>query len=560
MTFPQNASDGPFGHAPVPPEEEGDLSETLDRVRLTLIRYRWLILLTTSAVALATVAVLRTLPNRYTSEATLVVVQQRVPERYVVPTTTTPVAAELRAMQLEALSHTQLQEVIRLFHLYPTESARLAPEQIIELMQKDIQITPVGDPTTSTEKDLNAFKIAFTAATPVLAQQVTSMLTSLIVQQNLKTRSEQAAGTTSFLHDQLETAKKGLIEQEQRLKDYKMQNLGELPEQQAGNLGILTSLQARLQNTMATMSRAQEQRAYLESLLSGYQTMSARTAPLPAGSGPDATPVATPVELAQRNLVKLQAEKAALLTRYLPAFPDVISKDREIAAAQAALEQLKVNASNTSIPKTATESKPAAPPSRAVDQSAVAQVRSQLEANRLEMENLSKEETQLKASLAQYENRLNLTPVREQQLTGMLRDYDIQKKNYADLVNKELQSQLATNLEKDQGGRQFRLIDPPSLPVVPSSPKRLKINLSGAVGGLFLGLAFAFFLAMRDRSFHTEKQLSQRFSLPLVVGVPMLLTPSEKRSSTWRTSFEWLAGSVLALAVCAVEFYAYHLG
>jgi capsular polysaccharide biosynthesis protein len=176
------------------------------------------------------------------------------------------------------------------------------------------------------------------------------------------------------------------------------------------------------------------------------------------------------------------------------------------------------------------------------------------------MDNLSKEETQLKASLAQYQNRLNLTPVREQQLTGLLRDYDLQKQNYADLVNKELQSQLATNLEKDQGGRQFRLVDPPSLPVVPSSPKRLKINLGGAAGGVFLGLALAFLKAMRDRSFHTEKQVSQRFGLPLVVGVPMLLTPSEKRSRTWRASFEWLAGSVLVFAVCAVEFYSYRRG
>jgi hypothetical protein len=43
-----------------------------------------------------------------------------------------------------------------------------------------------------------------------------------------------------------------------------------------------------------------------------------------------------------------------------------------------------------------------------------------LEANRVEMENLSNDEKQLKASLSQYQNRLNLTPVREQQLTGIL--------------------------------------------------------------------------------------------------------------------------------------------
>ena len=107
----------------------------------------------------------------------------------------------------------------------------------------------------------------------------------------------------------------------------------------------------------------------------------------------------------------------------------------------------------------------------------MAQVKSQLEANRLEIDNLLKDEKQLRASLTQYQNRWNLTPVREQQLTSLNRDYELVKKDYEDLANKEQQSQLATSLEKNQGGRQFRLVDPPSLPVLASSPNRLKLNL-----------------------------------------------------------------------------------
>ena len=44
------------------------------------------------------------------------------------------------------------------------------------------------------------------------------------------------------------------------------------------------------------------------------------------------------------------------------------------------------------------------------------------------------------------------------------------KQNYADLLGKKQQSQLATSLEKQQEGQQFRLVDSPSLPTVPSSP------------------------------------------------------------------------------------------
>ena len=91
-----------------------------------------------------------------------------------------------------------------------------------------------------------------------------------------------------------------------------------------------------------------------------------------------------------------------------------------------------------------------------------------LEANRLEIESLTKDESRLKASIAQYENRINQTPVREQQQAGILRDTEVLRQQYADLQKKEQESQLATNLEKQQGGQQFRLIDPASLPAVPS--------------------------------------------------------------------------------------------
>ncbi len=102
-----------------------------------------------------------------------------------------------------------------------------------------------------------------------------------------------------------------------------------------------------------------------------------------------------------------------------------------------------------------------------------------LEANRLEIENLTNDEKRLKAQIAQYESRINQTPVREQQQAGILRDTEVLRQQYAELQKKEQESQLATNLEKQQGGQQFRLIDPASLPSLPSSPKRVKMSLGG---------------------------------------------------------------------------------
>jgi hypothetical protein len=74
-----------------------------------------------------------------------------------------------------------------------------------------------------------------------------------------------------------------------------------------------------------------------------------------------------------------------------------------------------------------------------------------------------------------------------------------------------------------------------------------------------LGLALAFLMHLKDRSFHSEEDLSQRFSLPLVVGVPLLLTSHEERSRTRKRAVEWVAGSGLVLAVLLAQLYEYYL-
>ncbi len=535
------------------PETESDLSESLGQIVRLVAARRWWIILAACGTILATNGVLSMLPNHYTSEATLLVVQQQVPERYVVSTTSTGIADALQAMTQEVLSRTRLLGIIEEFHLYPKERRRLAPEEVMDLMRKNIDILPMN--ASPERKDFNAFKISFTADNARLAQEVTSRLTSLFIEENLKTREDQARNTTNFLSAQLQIVQEKLTGQEARLRDYKMQHLGELPEQQPGNLAILSGLQTQLQNTTANLSRAQQQHVYLESQISAFRGLAARGAVVPGAS--ELGKPATPLQVAQSELAKLKANRDALLDRYTPQNPDVLQVVREIAKKEAVVKALKDAKAPATEP---TQTAAAADSANADDDPAIAQLKSQLEANRLDIDSLSKDEKRLKAAVAEYQARLNSTPVREQQLSEVLRNYDLLKQNYADLLSKQQQSQLATNLEKQQEGQQFRLVDPPSLPTVPASPKRMKISLGGAAGGIFLGLALAFLMDIKNAAYHTEQELSKQFKLPIVLGVPLLLTQREERKRAWTRSFEWVAASALVLAVFAAEFYVYKLG
>ena len=531
------------------PEQDQNLDMTLNGLLRVAIRRRWWVLIPATVIALGACLTSLLLPNRYESEATILVEPQQVPERYVTANTTIDVREVLLVMTDAILSRTQLLQIVDEFALYPMERKHLVPEQLVELMRGNIKLEPLQKKAGT--QDLNAFKISFADADPHSAQEVTNKLTTLFIEENNKSREEQSTGTTNFLADQLELASAELKQQESRVRDFKMSFLGELPEQQQGNLAILGGLHGQLQNTMAALGRAREQQVYLQSLLSQYQNLAA------AGVAVPGTAVASPTETIKAQLTRLQDEKADLLARYTPKYPDVVKIDEQIKATEALLAAATEAPEPTKDGTVQKSSKLARSTER---DSTIAQLKSQMEANRIEVENGLAEQKQIESHIAEYQRRLNLTPVREQQLADLLRGYDLSKQHYDDLLNKKTQSELATSLERHQQGQRFRIIDPPSLPTKPSDPNRVKISLVGLAAGIAFGLALAFFVENRDHSVRDEQGLRRIFAFPLMLGVPMLLSKVEERRRSRAAVLEWFGGATLCLLIGATEFYVYWRG
>jgi succinoglycan biosynthesis transport protein ExoP len=497
------------------PEAAGDSNQTLERVLHLVTRRRWWIIVPAVFVALGTVGVVLVLPDRYSSEASLVVVQQQIPQAVVTPLTTTAVADEVDAMTREILSRNRLLGVINEFNLYGEEKKKSTPQALAARMRKDVEIEPID---MKSGGNFTAFKITFSAKSAQLAQQVTSRLTSLFIEENLKTRGDQVTRTADFLSEQIEAAKQRLTEQEQLLADFKKNNLGELPEQQTSNFGALTDLRIQLANVSASQRRAQDQRTSIESLIAG-------------------------------NVARLESERATLLNRLTPRHPEVLKRDPAIARMKRLLERVRTGGS---------------PESDASDLSAedssVIQLKNQVDANTHELENLSRDEERLKTEIARYQQHVNVAPLREQELTSILRNYELFKQNYADLVSKQLRSQQSADLEERQEGQRFRLVDPPTLPAAPSSPKRFLIGLGGVAGGIAIGLALAFLVNLKDQSYYSDKQVKQHFPIPLIVAVPVLHTVTEERRRNRKRAFEWVAAVAMTLVVCAAELYVFRHG
>ncbi len=494
----------------------------------TALRRRWSFLGPLFLLGLAGSAVARVWPASYRSDALIIVEHQQVPTQYVTPNLVTDLRDRLQVMTQQTLSHTRLQRLIEQFRLYPKERARMTMDEVVEKMQADIVIDLVKP--TSGRNEPNAFHVFYSAGNPRTAQQVNDELTRLFIEENLHQRTKQSESTTEFLEGQLEQARKDLVTQEARLREYKSSYLGELPEQEQSNLQILQSLEAQLHAGADALGRAEQQKIYLESMRAQYLAMQDSVA------ATDNKAASSPSAVAALALRDLQKELGELEAKYTSRHPDV-QKLREQIDQWKALKQ-NVEAAPAGFPEGAG---PTGNP-------ALIEVDSRLKAVAAEIRDRKAEVEGLRKRIDQIQARLGLTPVREQQLAGVTRNYENSRKYYQSLLQKQLESALATNLEKRQEGEQFRIVDPPSLPQRPYQPNRLIILLVGWLVSLGGGIALVALRESADLSLRNEWDVHQHLQYPVLTQVPILRSPRVKMRLRWLRAIEVTGVALLVLA------------
>jgi polysaccharide biosynthesis transport protein len=501
-------------------------------------------------------------PDRYESEALILVERQKVPEQYVAPNVTVDVQDQVRRMTQQILSRTRLQATIDRFHLYPRSrglKGLLESKDPVEQMRKDIQIELVqsDSKTGGRPGELTSFKIHYAAGSPEIAQQVNSELTSLFIDENLKSQQQLSEGTTAFLNSQLAESRAKLEEQEAKVREFKAQHLGDLPSQMESNVQILSGLQNQLQNAQRAIDGATQQKLYLDSLQQQYQSVQAS---LNTG---DST-VAPPDDL-DKDLTEMRSSLAEARSKYTDDYPDIVALKERIAKAESSKKQIEQDiASRQKTDKGTDGAEPATlvateGPQR-VAPTSLMQIQSQLKANELEIKNYEKRRRELESQISAYEGRLNLTPETEQELADISRGYEESKISYNSLLQKQGQSQLATSLQQRQQGEQFSIIDPPSAPDKPSSPNHLLVSLGGLGFGIVVGFGLIAFLELTNVFIWHERDLEGLVQARVLVDVPRLSSRGEDRVRILSQWMEVIAALAIVCLIVAGNLYAFYKG
>ncbi|MCP9447109.1 MAG: AAA family ATPase [Nitrospira sp.] len=473
-------------------------------------RRKWLILGAVVGCLAASVALYEVLPKTYRSTTTILLEGQKIPENYVKTGVEGKVDSRLYAVQQIVMSRTLLAKLGEQFGLITPQMSSFERESVVQGMRQRTQVTKMRLGHLKGQDSTEGFTLSFDHTDPVIAMKVAEALAAQFIEQDLKLREQVLEGASEFLDQELRIAEAKLEEQEQAISVFRAKYMGELPQQMEANLRTLDRLQTEVIAARENVQAAKNKVELLEQRIKEASLAAAQGVTQPATSSQGQSHGGDPL---LARLAELERNLTTLSTEYHDNYPDIVLLRKEIDAVKAQLA-LKYGVAKEEVQQGSP---------KLVDPIVLDLMRQRDEA----LKDLEARQDRLRRLLEQvkeYEGRVERTPMREQELSVLVRDYDNMQKNYQALLDKRLNARLAENLEKRQKGEQFRILDPANLPIAPESPKQYMILLGGLVVGCGLGGGAAFALELFRPAFRRVEQVEGILGVPILAGIPSFAT------------------------------------
>jgi hypothetical protein len=151
-------------------------------------------------------------------------------------------------------------------------------------------------------------------------------------------------------------------------------------------------------------------------------------------------------------------------------------------------------------------------------------LKAQLTVANKELEDRRNEQQRILREINTYQNRVEILPVREQEMAQITRDYEISKTNYKTLLDKKLAAEMALDMERRQKSERFTVLDPARIPEKPVKPKRPMLYGIGIAGSLVFAVVFGLCLELRRNVFLGEWELPD--GTPVLARLPYIEIPA----------------------------------
>lgn len=534
---------------------------------------------------LITVALTLGLPSVFKSRAVVLIEAQEIPQDLVRSLVTSFADQRIQVISQRVLTNSNLTSIITKYDLYADQRKHDPIERVLDQMRKDISVAPISadvvDPKQGRAVQATiAFELAYENKSPQLAQRVANEIVSLFLNENLKQRTETSKETLDFLTKESEKLRTNVADLESKLSKFKQGNVEKLPELTNLNLEMMNRTEQEVSQVDSQMRSLDQQRVYLESELAQQKP----TTMLLSETGER---ILGPAD----RLRVLESEFVPIAARYGPNHPDVVAKRKEIeslrvqagggsgsdelalklrkAQGEYAEASKKYSADHPDVKRLAREvdslkseltaanrAAPVAPvASKVPDNPAYIQLRARLDSTINDMGALRSQRTTLKAKLAQLEDRITKSPEVEREYRMLTRDYDNAQLKYREILAKRQEAELASNLESNQAGEKFTLIEPPVIPEEPAKPNRLAIGLLGALLSMAGTVGSGALAESLDTRVYGRTGVTRLLGVPPLAVIPKLETEASKaqRRSRWAMVVAALL-AVVILVLLAIHF------
>jgi polysaccharide chain length determinant protein (PEP-CTERM system associated) len=406
-----------------------------------------------------------------------------------------------RAVSQQLLSRTVLERVVREEQLRPDKPVEDTAAALRARVEDNIVVPqPIG--RTGTRDGIESFLIGYVDANPGRAQRIANRLATVFVEENSKTKTQQAENTSEVLAQQLRGSQESLARLQEQLRVKKQANMGRLPDQMPANLQMVNGLRQQ-HDSLSLQLRSEQDRL---SMLEGQIEMMRQGA---GGAGMTSSGAAA-IGAAQTRINDLQRQLTQYrATGYTDQHPDVIQVREELTVAQRELTSARQQS-----PSNSTE---------LLTADATYRQRVQERDNaKLHIATLQRQISQALAQIGSYQARVESAPLVEQELSTLVQDYNLERTRYQELSAQHQKAVLAEGVIRKQGGERFVVLNPAALPTRPDSPDLMQLMLLSLAMGLVLGTAAVIGREFLDRSVHDARVLQNEFEVPVLGEIPRI--------------------------------------
>lgn len=495
-------------------------------------RRRWLVLIVAWVIAAVGWVSIYLMENRYEAQARVYVDTQSMLRPLLSGLAVQPnLEQQISMMTRTIASRPNLEKVARMTDL----DLRAKTPQLQESLYNSLA---AGIKLQGTERE-NLYTITYAHANPDLAKRIVQSLLTIFTESALGSTRKAISSSQQFIDEQLKTYEAKLLDKEKQLEDFKRRNLGSMPGQGGDYYAKLNEINLALEQARLQLDEAANRKKQLEQQLEDQEEVLITPSP---------SMITATSSALDGRISALQNQLDSLRLRYTDMHPEV-SRVRQLIARLQEQKQQEEESTKKQVTSNSVGIKAQNPVYQQLS-IAIAEA----DAN---MASLQTRVGQIQKKRGELIGSADRIPRIEAEYTQLMRDYDIFKKNYQDLLSRRETAMLSGEVESKTDAVEFRVIDPPRVPTKPVSPNRPLLVAAVPFGGIGAGLAIAFLLGQLRPTVESRRQLKELTQYPLL-GLVTKIDTEKLRRKQRRNNMLFVGGS-MAMVVALMAQLVYYL-